>query len=222
LKTLLQSDVMQARGSQKEIFDFRAKDGTTPLWTNSMFGGMPTYQIWYDHASNITTHIGPAIRAIFPPPADVLLMFLIGGYFLFSVLKIRPWLAAVGAVALAFSSYNFVYVEAGHISKAYAIAYMAPIIGSVILCYRGSKLWGPVLLALFLALELRANHVQVTYYLFIALLVLVGLELYYAIRDKKLKNFMQATGLQLIGVVLAVLVNASVLYPTYEYSKLTI
>ncbi len=221
-KTLLQSDVMQARGSQKEIFEYREKDGTTPLWTNSMFGGMPTYQIWYDHASNITTHIGPAIRAVFPPPSDVLLLFLLGGYFLFSVLRLRPWVAAIGAVALAFSSYNMIYVEAGHINKAYAIAYFAPIIGSVILCYRGSKFWGPSLLALFLALELRANHIQMTYYLFIALMVLVGFELYYAIRDKKLNKFLQATGLQLIGVVIAVLVNASVLFPTYEYSKETI
>lgn len=221
-KTLLQSDVMQARGSQKEIFDFKEKDGNTPLWTNSMFGGMPTYQIWYDHANNLTTHIGPAIRAIFPPPADVLLLFLLGGYFLFSVLRIKPWLAAIGAIALAFSSYNFVYVEAGHINKAYAIAYIAPIIASVILCYRGSKLWGPVLLALFLAIEIRANHVQVTYYVFLALLVLVGFELYYAIRDKKLNNFLKASGLQLVAVIIAVLVNASVLFPTYEYSKLTI
>ena len=221
-KTLLQSDVMQARGSQKEIFEYREKDGTTPLWTNSMFGGMPTYQIWYDHASNITTHIGPAIRAVFPPPSDVLLLFLLGGYFLFSVLRLRPWVAAIGAVALAFSSYNMIYVEAGHINKAYAIAYFAPIIGSVILCYRGSKFWGPSLLALFLALELRANHIQMTYYLFIALMVLVGFELYYAILDKKLNKFLQATGLQLIGVVIAVLVNASVLFPTYEYSKETI
>lgn len=221
-KTLLQSDVMQARGSQKEIFEYKEKDGTTPLWTNSMFGGMPTYQIWYDHASNITTHIGPAIRAVFPPPSDVLLLFLLGGYFLFSVLRLRPWVAAIGAVALAFSSYNMIYVEAGHINKAYAIAYFAPIIGSVILCYRGSKFWGPSLLALFLALELRANHIQMTYYLFIALMVLVGFELYYAIRDKKLNKFLQATGLQLIGVVIAVLVNASVLFPTYEYSKETI
>ena len=221
-KTLLQSDVMQARGSQKEIFEYKEKDGNTPLWTNSMFGGMPTYQIWYDHANNITTHIGPAIRAVFPPPSDVLLLFLLGGYFLFSVLRLRPWVAAIGAVALAFSSYNMIYVEAGHINKAYAIAYFAPIIGSVILCYRGSKFWGPSLLALFLALELRANHIQMTYYLFIALMVLVGFELYYAIRDKKLNKFIQATGLQLIGVVIAVLVNASVLFPTYEYSKETI
>lgn len=221
-KTLLQSDVMQARGSQKEIFDFREKDGNTPLWTNSMFGGMPTYQIWYDHANNVASYIGPTIRKVFPPPADALLLFLLGGYFLFSVLKIRPWLAAIGAVALAFSSYNFMYIEAGHISKAYAISYMAPIIGAVILTYRGSRLWGPAILALFLALELRANHIQITYYLFIALLVLVGFELYYAIRDKKLKNFAQASAMQLVGVAIAVLVNASVLFPTYEYSKLTI
>lgn len=221
-KTLLQSDVMQARGSQKEIFDYKEKDGNTPLWTNSMFGGMPTYQIWYDHANNITSHIGPAIRAIFPPPSDVLLLFLLGGYFLFAVLKMRPWVAALGAIAIAFSSYNMIYVEAGHINKAYAIAYMAPIIGAVILCYRGSKFWGPSLLALFLALEIRANHIQMTYYLFLALLVLVGFELYYAIRDKKLNKFLQATGLQLIGVAVAVLVNASVLFPTYEYSKETI
>lgn len=221
-KTLLQHDVMQARGSQKEIFDYKEKDGKTPLWTNSMFGGMPTYQIWYDHANNLTTHIGPAIRAVFPPPSDVLLLFLLGGYFLFSVLKIRPWLAALGAIAIAFSSYNIIYVEAGHLSRAYAIAYMAPIIASVILCYRGSRFWGPSLLALFLALELRANHVQITYYLFLCILVLVGFELYYAIRDKKVNKFVQASMLQLIGVVLAVLVNASVLFPTYEYAKETI
>ncbi|VTQ07841.1 Uncharacterised protein [Sphingobacterium daejeonense] len=134
----------------------------------------------------------------------------------------RPWVAALGAIAIAFSSYNMIYVEAGHINKAYAIAYMAPIIGAVILCYRGSKFWGPSLLALFLALEIRANHIQMTYYLFLALLVLVGFELYYAIRDKKLNKFLQATGLQLIGVAVAVLVNASVLFPTYEYSKETI
>ncbi|MBE8714187.1 YfhO family protein [Sphingobacterium hungaricum] len=221
-KILSQSDVIQAEGSQKELFDYKAKDGHSPLWTNSMFGGMPTYQIWYEHANNITTYIGRGIRTVFPAPADVLLLYLLGSYFLLSVLRIRPWLAAAGAIAMAFSSYNLIYIEAGHMNKAYAIAYMAPIIGAVILCYRGNRLWGGVILALFMALEIRTNHVQVTYYLFLALLVLVLFELYYAIRDKKLKNFTQATGVQLIAVVLAVLVNASVLYPTYEYSKSTI
>lgn len=220
-KTLVQSDVIQAEGSQKELFDYRAKDGHAPLWTNSMFGGMPTYQIWYEHASNVTSYINRGIRAIFPVPTDIVLLYLLGGYFLLSVLRIRPWLAAVGAVALAFTSYNFIYIEAGHVNKAYAIAYMAPIIGAMLLCFRGSRLWGPALLAFFLAMEIRTNHVQITYYLFIAILVYVFIELYHAIRNKELGNFAKAAALQLGAVVIAVLVNASVLFPTYEYSKLT-
>lgn len=221
-KTLGQTDVVQAAGSQKELFDYKAQDGKAPLWTNSMFGGMPVYQIWMEHSTNVTTYINRALRTVFPQPADVLLLYLLGGYLLFSTLRIRPWLAAVGAIALAFSSYNIIYIEAGHVNKAYAIAYMAPIIAGVILCYRGSRIWGPVILALFLALEIRANHIQMTYYLFIALLVLVGFELYYAIREKKLAPFLKATGIQIVAVTIAVLVNATVLFPTYEYSQLTI
>lgn len=221
-KTLVQSDVVQAMGSQKELFDYRAKDGSAPNWTNSMFGGMPTYQIWYEHANNITSYINKGINTIFPAPTDIVLLYLLGGYFLFSVLRLKPWLAAVGAVALAFTSYNFIYIEAGHLNKAYAIAYLPPIIGAILLCYRGSRLWGPVLLTLFLALEIRSNHIQMTYYLFIALLVLVGFELYYAIRSKQWKPFLQASVLQIGAVLVAVLVNASVLFPTYEYSQLTI
>lgn len=221
-KTLVQSDVVQAMGSQKELFDYKEKDGHAPAWTNSMFGGMPTYQIWYEHVNNVTSYINKGIRAVFPVPTDIVLLYLLGGYFLFSVLRIRPWLAAVGAVALAFTSYNFIYIEAGHLNKAYAIAYLPPIIAAVLLCYRGSRLWGPVLLALFLALEIRANHVQMTYYLFIALLVLVGFELYYTIRGKQWRHFAKASVLQVGAVLAAVAVNASVLFPTYEYSQLTI
>ncbi|SKC07574.1 membrane protein YfhO [Sphingobacterium nematocida] len=220
-KALSQHDVMQAMGSQKELFDYRAKDGHAPQWTNSMFGGMPTYQIWYEHTTNITSYVNRILTTFFPLPADVILIYLLGSYFLLSVLRIKPWLAAVGAIAITFSSYNFIYIEAGHVNKAYAIAYLAPIIGAVILCYRGNKLWGPILLAVFLALEIRTNHVQMTYYLFIALLVYVGFELYYAIREKRVPAFAKATALQIGAVLVAVAVNASVLFPTYEYSKLT-
>jgi len=220
-KTLSQHDVVQAMGSQKELFDFKAKDGTAPQWTNSMFGGMPTFQIWYHHSTNVATYISNAVKSVFPLPADVILIYLLGGYFLLSVLRVKPWLAAVGAIAITFSSYNFIYIEAGHVNKAYAIAYLAPIIGAVIMCYRGNKLWGAILLALFLALEIRTNHVQMTYYLFIALLVFVGFELYYAIRDKKLPEFAKNSAIQLGAVLVAVAVNATVLFPTYEYSKLT-
>lgn len=220
-KALSQHDVMQAMGSQKELFDYRDKDGHAPQWTNSMFGGMPTYQIWYEHSTNITSYINSIVKAVFPSPADIILIYLLGSYFLLCVLRIKPWLAAVGAVAITFSSYNFIYIEAGHLNKAYAIAYLAPIIGSVLLCYRGSRLWGPVLLAVFLALEIRTNHIQMTYYLFIALLVYVGFELYYAVKEKRVSAFAKATGFQVGAVALAIAVNATVLFPTYEYSKLT-
>lgn len=221
-KSLAQHDVVQAMGSQKELFDYRDKDGHAPQWTNSMFGGMPTFQIWYEHTQNIATYISRAVTKAFPSPADIIIVFLLGAYFMLSVLKIRPWLAAVGAIAIAFSSYNFIYIEAGHISRAIAIAYIAPIIGAVILTFRGSRTWGPLLLALFLTLEIRTNHVQITYYLMIALLVCVGFQLYYAIRDKRIKEFMIAGSLQIGAVLLAVAINASVLFPTYEYSQLTI
>ena len=220
-KSLSQHDVVQAVGSQKELFDYKEKDGVAPQWTNSMFGGMPTYQIWYEHSQNVASYINKAIKAVFPAPADVVLIFLLGAYFMLSVLKVRPWLAAVGAIAVAFSSYNFIYIEAGHLNRAYAIAYLAPIIGAVIMSYRGNRVLGSILLALFLTLEIRTNHVQMTYYLMIAMLVYVGFELYYAIRDKKLPAFLQTSGLLVVGAALAISVNASVLFPTYEYSKLT-
>lgn len=220
-KALSQHDVVQALGSQKELFDYKEKDGHAPQWTNSMFGGMPTYQIWYEHTTNVTTYVGRILRTAFPQPADAVLLLLLGSYFLFSVLRVRPWLAAVGAIAIAFSSYNFIYIEAGHLNRAYAIAYMAPVIGAVLLTYRGSRLWGAVLLALFLALEIRANHVQTTYYLLIAVVILVGFEFYHAIKGKKLPEFWKTTGFQVAAAVLAVAINATVLFPTYEYSQLT-
>lgn len=220
-KTLAQSDVVQAQAAQKELFDYRAKDGTAPLWTNSMFGGMPTYQIWQANENNIGTYVLNAVKFVFPSPMDTVLFYLLGAYFLFSVLRIKPWLAAVGAVAIAFTSYNFIYIEAGHITRANAIAFIPPVIASVIMCYRGSKLWGPVLLALLLSLEIRVNHLQTTYYLLMALMLYVIFILVDAIKQKQLKAFFINSGRQVVAVVIAVMVNASILLPTWEYSKLS-
>ncbi|MDM1296777.1 YfhO family protein [Sphingobacterium sp. N143] len=220
-KTLAQSDVVQAQGGQKELFDYKAKDGKAPLWTNSMFGGMPTYQIWQANENNIGTYVLKAVKFVFPPPMDTVLFYLLGAYLLFSVLRIRPWLAAVGAIAIAFTSYNFIYIEAGHITRANAIAFIPPVLAAVIMCYRGSKLWGPVLLALFLSLEIRVNHLQTTYYLLMALMVYVIFTLVDAIRQKQLKEFFIASGRQVLAVAIAIMVNASILLPTWEYSKLS-
>lgn len=221
-KELYQHDVLQAKAGQKEILDIKERDGDLPLWTNSMFGGMPTYQVLIDLPSNVGTYIMRGFKSLFPHPIDVVILYLLGAYLLFSVLRVRPWLAALGAIAFAFTSYNFIYLEAGHSSKAYAIAFLAPILAGVLLTFRGKYLVGGVILAFAIALEIRVNHIQVPYYMFIGLLILVAMELYHAIREKTLPAFGKAVGVQATTLILAVAVNASLLWPTYEYTQDTI
>lgn len=220
-KVLYQSDVQQAQAGQTEIMKYKAQDGKAPLWTNSMFGGMPTYQIWTQYPNNITTYVLEALKWALPHPADTLLLYLLGAYLLLSVLGLSPLLAAVGAVAFAFSSYNFIIIEAGHTNKAVAIAFFAPIIAGIILTFRGKYWWGAFLTALFLALEIRSNHIQMTYYLFLALLILAVFELYDAFKNKTLPAFAKSVGYLTGGVILAVALNASMLWTTYEYGQLS-
>uniref|UniRef100_UPI0032E02D4D YfhO family protein n=1 Tax=Mucilaginibacter sp. Bleaf8 TaxID=2834430 RepID=UPI0032E02D4D len=201
--------------------DYRAK-GQTILWTNQILGGMPAYQIWAPYSSNLTSHVISAVKAIFPNPVDTVLLLLVGAYFLFRVLKINPWLAAAGAVAFTFSSYNFILLVAGHANQAFAIAFFAPIVASIILTLRGRYLLGGSLTALFLALEIRANHLQMSYYLMLGLLILVGIELYHAVKAKQTGPFLKSIGYLAGAVILAVAVNASILWSTFEYSKDTI
>src|SRR5690606_5101602 len=132
------------------------------------------------------TYIMRGFKSLFPHPIDVVVLYLVGAYLLFQVLRVRPWLAAVGAIAFAFSSYNFIYIEAGHSSKTYAMAFLAPILAGILLTYRGKYLWGGVIIAFALALEIRVNHVQVPYYMFIGLLLLAAIELYHAYKNKTL------------------------------------
>jgi len=221
-KALYQSDVLMAKGMQKEIMDYKAKDGKGPLWTNSMFGGMPAYQIWVQYPNNVTTYVISFFKTVFPNPIDTVLLYLLGAYFLFCVLRINPWLAAAGAIAFAFSSYNFQIIDAGHSNKAMAIAFFPPILAGIILTFRKKYLLGAVLTALFLAVEIRTNHIQMTYYLFIALLIYVGIELYHALKNKESKDFIKSFSYLVVASLLAVAVNAGMLWTTYEYSTETI
>lgn len=221
-KALYQSDVLMAQGMQKEIMDFKAKDGKGPLWTNSMFGGMPAFQIWVQYPNNVTTYVISFFKIVFPNPIDTVLLYLLGAYLLFCVLRMNPWLAAAGAIAFAFSSYNFQIIDAGHSNKAMAIAFFPPILAGIILTFRRQYLLGAVLTALFLAIEIRTNHIQMTYYLFIALLIYVGIELYHAIKSKTSKDFIKSFSYLAAASVLAVAVNAGMLWTTYEYSTETI
>jgi len=217
-KTLGQVDVLGAQSTQKEINDYRAKD-TTILWTNQIFGGMPTYQIWAPYPNNIASNVFKVLIAAFPNPIYVVLLLLFGTYFLFIVLKLNPWLAAAGAIAFTFSSYNIILLVAGHSNQINAIAFFAPIIASIILTLRGRYLFGGSLLALFLALELKANHIQMTYYLLISLCILLVIELYHAVKAKTTASFLKTLGVIAAATLLAVLVNASLLWSTLEYSN---
>jgi hypothetical protein len=155
-KTLGQSDVIGAESTQKEILDYNAH-GTTILWTNQIFGGMPAYQIWAPYSGSITTWVVNTLNSIFPNPVQIVLLLLFGTYFLFIVLKLNPWLAAAGAVAFTFSSYNIILLVAGHSNQIWAIAFFAPIIAGIILTLRGKYLLGGSLTALFMAMEFKAN-----------------------------------------------------------------
>jgi hypothetical protein len=220
-KTLGQSDVVGAQSTQTEINAYKAKD-TTILWTDQIFGGMPTFQIWAPYPDNITKHIISAGKAIFPNPIDTVLILLLGSYFLFSVLKLNPWLAAAGAIAFTFTSYNIILLVAGHSNQSYAIAFFAPILGSVILTLRGRYWLGGALTALFMSMEIAANHIQMTYYLMFAVLILAGIELYHAIKDKTTSAFLRSIGFLTAAIVISLMVNASLLWSTYEYGKETI
>jgi hypothetical protein len=217
-KTLGQLDVIGAQSTQKEINDYKAKD-TTILWTNQIFGGMPAYQIWAPYPSNIASTIVKVLIAVFPNPIYDVLLLSFGTYFLFCVLKLNPWLAAAGAIAFTFSSYNIILLVAGHSNQALAIAFFPSIIASVLLTLRGRYITGGALTALFLALEFKANHIQMTYYLLMALFILVCIELYHAIKDKTTPAFLKSLSYLVAALVLALLVNASLLWSTLEYSK---
>lgn len=217
-----QGDVLQAKAMQKEVMDYKAKEGKGPLWTNQMFGGMPAYQIWVQYPLNLTTYGISLVKDTFPDPVGTVLVYLLGAYLLFCVLKINPWLAAAGAIAFAFTSYNFIIIAAGHSNQALAICFFAPILAGIILTLRGKYWIGASLTALFLALDIRANHVQMTYYFLLAILIYIGIEVYHAVKANKMKEMGKALGFLGVAILLSVMTNTSNLWTTYEYGKETI
>lgn len=218
-KVLKQGDITNHLMMSKEISDFRAEKHTEPLWTNSMFGGMPAFQISTIYYGNIIKNIDNIITLGLPVPMKYIFLMLIGFYFLLLTLRIDPWLAIVGSVAFAFSSYFFIILEAGHNSKAHAIGYMAPVLASVIITIRHNKWIGALLTAIFLSLEISTNHLQITYYLGMIIAVYLLSEIVFAIKEKSLKNIF-GSGILLAGAsIIAVLLNISLLWTTFEYSK---
>ncbi|MEM7161493.1 MAG: YfhO family protein [Bacteroidota bacterium] len=220
-KVLQTHDKTQWKGMAKETVDYRLIEGEEPLWTNSMFGGMPTFMISTLHPSNLFKTVHKVLSLGLPHPVGTVFLYMLGFYVLLLVMRVDPWLAILGAIAFAFSSYYFVILDAGHNSKATAIAYMAPILAGVILTLRGKYVWGALVTAFFLALEISANHLQITYYFGMAITIFMLAHLIEAIREKTLPSYFKSAGILLCAAGVAVLCNMSAIWTSLEYSDYT-
>ncbi len=218
-KKLYQSDKVNYIGMSKEIKDHRAEYGDEPLWTNSMFSGMPAYQISVLYSANLVKQLDRLFQAFLPKPAGFVFLYLIGFYILLMSLKIDYRIGIVGALAFAFSSYFFIILEAGHNTKAHAIGYMAPLLASVLMTMRGKWLMGGVLTALFTSLMLNANHLQITYYLVMLLLILGIVKLVEAVKEKQFETYMKSVGVLLLAGLLGASTNITRILTTYEYGE---
>ncbi|WP_437372140.1 YfhO family protein [Maribacter litoralis] len=216
-KVMYQHDIAQYTGMAKEQNDFRKANDQEPYWTNSAFGGMPTYQLGANYPHNYIKKLDRLIRFL-PRPADYLFLYFIGFYILLCCLKVDYRLAIVGALAFGFSTYLIIILGAGHNAKAHAMAYLPMLLGGIVLVFRKKYLWGFVLTALAMALEITANHYQMTYYFMLLVLVLGVVYLVYAIKDKKLKHFFTSIGILLVAVTLGIAANATGLMATKEYA----
>jgi len=219
-KQLLGHDTESWMYMAKETLDFNATHDEPTLWTNSLFGGMPTFQISMLQPNNVIKYLENIIH-IFPNTIYNLILYLIGFYILLLSFKVNPWLAIVGAIAFSFASYNFIIIVAGHNSKAISIAYMAPLIGAIFMAYRSKPLAGSILSAIVLSLAIRANHVQILYYTLIIILFLVIVEFIYSLKQKTLLPFFKSSALLVVAAALAIGMNATSLLTTYEYGKYT-
>lgn len=220
---LKQHDIEQHKGSSHEIADYRERTGEETLWTNSMFGGMPTMQISLLYEGNYINQAVIGFVKSFPPPAGVVLLYLFGFYIFALCLKINPWVGLFGAIAFAFATYNIIIIQAGHNSKALAEAFMAPVVGSFIMAYRHNLRWGIVLSALFMTIQLSMNHLQVSYYL-VMLLLGIGAVLFIeaAFIKKKLKSALLTSGGILVAYLIAMAINYGNISLTNDYAKYSI
>ncbi len=216
-KSIEQSDILQFNGMAKEQRDFIKKTQTEPYWTNSAFGGMPTYQLGANYPHNYIKKLDRLIRFL-PRPADYLFLYFLGFYILLCCLKVDYRLAILGALAFGFSTYLIIILGVGHNAKAHAIGYLPMLLGGIILTFRKKYLWGFVLTALAMALEIMANHYQMTYY-FMLLVLILGIAYFIdAIRQKQLKHFFSSVGILVAAVALGIATNATSLMATKEYA----
>lgn len=221
-RILYQHDTSAGVGAGQEAKEYLERTGERTRWTNALFSGMPTYQLAPSYSStNTLSYIEKAYHLWLPDNVWYLFAYLLGFYILLRAFDFRQHLAALGSIVWAFSTYFLIIIAAGHLWKVMALAYLPPMIGGIVLAYRGKYLWGLAVTSIFSALEVHANHMQMTYYYLIVILAMVIAYLADAIRQKKWKQWLKATGVCLVAGMLGVLVNISNIYHTWEYSQQT-
>lgn len=219
-KVLNQSDISSWRGAANEIIDFRNETKEEPLWTNSMFGGMPSTMISTIYKGNFLQKINN-ILFVGPGPASTILLTMVSFFLLMLVLGVNPWLSIVGSIAFAFCAYNFQIIQVGHNSKMVAIALMPMTLAAIIYAYQKKALLGSVLFGITLGIEILANHPQITFYLAM-IIIAYGLgQLYLAVKNKALPKFIKTSCLIIVATLLAAGANINHLWPTWEYAKYT-
>ena len=220
-KQISQSDIVQYTGMAKEQNDFRATDNVEPFWTNSAFGGMPTYQLGAKYPHDYIGAIDDVLRFL-PRPADYLFLYFLGFYGLMLVLKIDPLKAFFGALAFGLSTYMIIILGVGHNAKAHAIAYMPMVIAGFILVFQRKYILGGLITLFATALEISANHFQMTYYLLIFLLILCAYFIYQQVKEKDYKAMLYSFGTLAIAGFFAIGANATNLLATTEYADFSI
>lgn len=221
-RILSQHDSVAGIGAGQEASEFHERTGERTRWTNGLFGGMPTYQIApsYD-STDAFSHIMNLYHLYLPTYVWYVFALLLGFYILLRAFNFKVWMAALGAIVWAFSSYFFIIIAAGHIWKVMALAYIPPTIAGMVLCYKGKSLSGCAVTALFVAMQVKANHVQMSYY-FLFCMALMALGYFFiALKEKQLMNFVKSTAVLAIAGIIGICVNLSNLYHTWEYSKET-
>mgnify|MGYP001034006603 FL=1 len=221
-RILFQHDTAAGAGAGQEVKEYYEQTGERSRWTNSLFGGMPMYQIApsYDSTKSLQW-VQKAYQLFLPDYVCLTFMLMLGFYILLRVFGIPVWLAGLGGIMWAFSSYFFILISAGHIWKFITLAYIPPTIAGIVLAYRGKLLWGGILTALFVALQITSNHVQMSYYFFFVILFFVGAYFEKAWRTKTLPQFFKASAVLIVAALVGIAANVSNLYHTYAYSKET-
>ena len=219
-RILYRHDSAAGRGAGQEMLQYQKQTGEQTRWTNALFSGMPTYQLAPSYNSTaVLNKAETAYHLWLPENVWYVFVYLLGFYILLRAFNFRDYMAALGAVIWAFSSYFFIIIAAGHLWKVMALAYLPPMIGGLVLAYRGKYLWGFLVTAIFSAFEVNANHIQMTYYYLFIILFMVIAWLVDALRKHEMARFCKATLTAVAAALVGICINISNLYHTYQYSQ---